>query len=80
MAGAQQPRVLLLLLTLVALERGGPQIALAELARDVERAGADVVPPLTVSTFGSAANAWPSPTGSTCCAPGACSSAPGAPG
>ncbi len=39
---------LLLLLTLVALERGGPQIAIAELARDVERAGADVEPGLCV--------------------------------
>jgi len=38
----------LLLLTLVALERGGAQTAIAELARDVERAGADVEPPLTV--------------------------------
>ena len=38
----------LLLLTLVALERGGAQTAIAELARDVERAGADVDPPVSV--------------------------------
>ena len=38
----------LLLLTLVALERGGAQTAIADLARDVERAGADVEPPLSV--------------------------------
>lgn len=38
----------LLLLTLVALERGGAQIALQELAREVERAGADVEPPVRV--------------------------------
>lgn len=38
----------LLLLTLVALERGGGQTAIAELAADVERAGADVDPPVTV--------------------------------
>ena len=38
----------LLLLTLVALERGGAQTAIAELARDVERAGADVEPPVSV--------------------------------
>lgn len=39
---------LLLLLTMVALERGGAQTALADLARDVERAGADVEPPVSV--------------------------------
>ncbi len=39
---------LLLLLTLVALERGGTQTAIAELAREVERAGADVEPPVLV--------------------------------
>lgn len=38
----------LLLLTLVALERGGAQTAIAELAHEVERAGADVEPPTTV--------------------------------
>jgi uncharacterized protein (TIGR02678 family) len=38
----------LLLLTLVALERGGAQTAIAELAQEVERAGADVTPPVTV--------------------------------
>lgn len=38
----------LLLLTLTALERGGAQTALAELAREVELAGADVDPPVTV--------------------------------
>lgn len=38
----------LLLLTLVALERGGAQTAIAELARNVERAGADVAPPVSV--------------------------------
>lgn len=38
----------LLVLTLVALERSGAQTAIAELARDVERAGADVEPPVTV--------------------------------
>lgn len=38
----------LLLLTLVALERGGAQTAIAELAQDVERAGADADPPITV--------------------------------
>ena len=38
----------LLLLTLVALERGGAQTAIAELARNVERAGADVEPRLSV--------------------------------
>lgn len=37
-----------LLLTLVALERGGAQTAIAELAREVERAGADVEPPLGI--------------------------------
>jgi len=39
---------LLLLLTLVALERSGAQTAIAELARDAERAAADVDPPVTV--------------------------------
>ena len=39
---------LILLLTLVALERSGAQTAIAELARDTERAGADVDPPVTV--------------------------------
>ena len=39
---------MLLLLTLTALERGGAQTALADLAREVERAGADVDPPVTV--------------------------------
>jgi uncharacterized protein (TIGR02678 family) len=39
---------LLVLLTLVALERGGAQTAIADLARDVERAGADVDPSVTV--------------------------------
>jgi uncharacterized protein (TIGR02678 family) len=38
----------LLLLTLVALERGGAQTAIAELAQEVERTGADVDPPITV--------------------------------
>jgi uncharacterized protein (TIGR02678 family) len=38
----------ILLLTLAALERGGAQIAIAELARDVERAGADVEPAISV--------------------------------
>jgi uncharacterized protein (TIGR02678 family) len=38
----------LLLLTLVALERGGAQIAIAELAQEVERAGADVEPPISI--------------------------------
>jgi uncharacterized protein (TIGR02678 family) len=38
----------LLLLTVAALERGGAQTAIAELAADVERAGADVDPPVTV--------------------------------
>jgi uncharacterized protein (TIGR02678 family) len=38
----------LLLLTLVALERGGAQSAIAELAQEVERAGVDVEPPITV--------------------------------
>lgn len=38
----------LLFLTLAALERGGAQTAIAELAREVERAGADVDPPITV--------------------------------
>ncbi len=38
----------ILLVTLVALERGGAQTAIAELARDVERAGADVQPPISV--------------------------------
>jgi uncharacterized protein (TIGR02678 family) len=38
----------LLLLTLVALERAGLQIALTDLARETERAGADVDPPVTV--------------------------------
>ena len=38
----------LLLLTLVALERGGAQIAIAELAQEVERTGADVDPPISV--------------------------------
>ena len=39
---------LLLMLTLVALERIGTQTAIAELARDVERAAADVDPPVDV--------------------------------
>ncbi|HWH12504.1 MAG TPA: TIGR02678 family protein [Solirubrobacteraceae bacterium] len=39
---------LLLLLTLASLERGGRQIALADLGREVERTGADVDPPITV--------------------------------
>lgn len=39
---------LLLLLTLVALERGGAQTAIADLAREVERTGADVEPPVAV--------------------------------
>ncbi|WP_249011494.1 TIGR02678 family protein [Conexibacter sp. DBS9H8] len=39
---------LLLLLTLAALERSGAQTAIAELARDVERAAADVDPPVSV--------------------------------
>jgi uncharacterized protein (TIGR02678 family) len=39
---------LLLLLTVASLERGGRQIALADLAREVERSGADVDPPITV--------------------------------
>ncbi|HYB26466.1 MAG TPA: TIGR02678 family protein [Solirubrobacteraceae bacterium] len=38
----------LVLLTLVALERGAAQTAIAELAQEVERAGADVEPPITV--------------------------------
>lgn len=38
----------LLLLTVVALERGGAQTAIAELAQEVERAGTDVEPPITV--------------------------------
>jgi uncharacterized protein (TIGR02678 family) len=38
----------ILLLTLVALERGGAQTAIAELAQEVERAGADVEPPISV--------------------------------
>jgi uncharacterized protein (TIGR02678 family) len=40
--------VVLLLLTVVALERGGSQTAIAELARETERAGADVDPPQVV--------------------------------
>jgi uncharacterized protein (TIGR02678 family) len=39
---------LMLLLTLVALERAGAQTAIAELAGNVERAGADVEPPVLV--------------------------------
>jgi uncharacterized protein (TIGR02678 family) len=39
---------LLLLLTLASLERSGRQIALADLAREVERSGADVDRPATV--------------------------------
>ncbi len=38
----------LLLLTLVALERGGAQTAIGELATQVEHAGADVEPPITI--------------------------------
>jgi uncharacterized protein (TIGR02678 family) len=38
----------LLFLTLAALERGGAQTAIDELAREVERAGADVEPPIGV--------------------------------
>jgi len=38
----------LLLLTLAALERGATQTAIAELARDVEGAGADAQPPVAV--------------------------------
>lgn len=37
-----------LLLTLVALERGGVQTAIADLAQEVERAGGDVEPPIGV--------------------------------
>jgi len=58
LSGRQRPRdewpelsdraCVLLLLTLTALERGGTQTALAELAREVERAGADVDPPVRV--------------------------------
>lgn len=39
---------ILLLLTLAALERGGTQTAITELARDVTRAGADAQPPVRV--------------------------------
>jgi uncharacterized protein (TIGR02678 family) len=39
---------LILLLTLVALERGGTQTAIADLAQDVERAGADVEPAICI--------------------------------
>lgn len=55
-SGRQRPRdewpaladrgCVLLLLVLVALERGGAQTAIADLARDVERAGGDVDPPV----------------------------------
>lgn len=38
----------LLFLTLAALERGGAQTVIADLAREVERAGADVDPPIGV--------------------------------
>jgi uncharacterized protein (TIGR02678 family) len=38
----------LLLLTLVALERGGAQTAIGELAKHVEHAGADVEPPVSI--------------------------------
>ncbi|MGA2009794.1 MAG: TIGR02678 family protein [Solirubrobacteraceae bacterium] len=38
----------MVLLTLVALERGGAQTAIADLAREVERAGGDVEPSVTV--------------------------------
>lgn len=38
----------LLVLTMVALERGSAQTAIAELAQEVERAGADAEPPITV--------------------------------
>jgi uncharacterized protein (TIGR02678 family) len=44
----------LLLLTLAALERGGTQTAIAELARDVARAGADAQPPVPVDFTGRA--------------------------
>jgi uncharacterized protein (TIGR02678 family) len=39
---------LMLMLTLVALERGGAQTAIADLAREVERAAGDVEPPLVI--------------------------------
>jgi uncharacterized protein (TIGR02678 family) len=39
---------LMLILTLVALERGGAQTAIADLAREVERAGGDVEPPVVI--------------------------------
>jgi len=39
----------LMLLTLVALERGGAQTAIADLARGVELAGADVDPPVVIN-------------------------------
>lgn len=39
---------LLLLLTMTSLERGGRQVALADLASEVERTGADVDPAVTV--------------------------------
>lgn len=38
----------LLFLTLAALERGGAQTVIADLAREVERAGADAAPPIAV--------------------------------
>ncbi len=38
----------ILVLTLVALERGGAQTAIAELGHEVERAGADVEPSITI--------------------------------
>lgn len=47
-SGLTDRACVLLLLTLVALERGGAQTAIAELAQEVERAGADVEPPITV--------------------------------
>lgn len=57
-SGRQRPRdewpalsdrgCLLLLLTLAALERSGAQTAIADLAREVERAGADVEPSVVV--------------------------------
>jgi uncharacterized protein (TIGR02678 family) len=39
---------LLLLLALVALERGGAQTAIADLAQEVERTGGDVEPPVSI--------------------------------
>ena len=64
----------ILLLTLVALERGGAQTAIAEARRGTSSGPAPTSTLQSLSTSGSGANVSRSPTGSTCYAPGESSS------